>query len=169
MKYLFVLTFILTYALFGKEGGYSACSPLYTHFTYMFCHAGIVHLTINSVAFIGMFRTIERLHVCKGWILALSVIACGFIASFPAQFDVPTVGSSSMVYALIGMYLAWVGTGKKTGIADARNLLSFILCVVLSLGISYFKPGSNFMLHLLSLLVGGTVALILLKCKFFYS
>ena len=132
----------------------------------MFCHAGTVHLAINSIAFIGMFRTLERLHVCKGWILALSVIACGFIASFPAQFHVPTVGSSSMVYAMIGMYLAWVGTGKKTGITDSRKLLTFILCVVVSLGISYFKTGSNFTLHLLSLLCGGIAALSIKRFTF---
>jgi membrane associated rhomboid family serine protease len=160
MKYLFVLIFIFVYALFGKEPGYTASSPLYTHFTYMFSHAGMVHLAINSIAFTGMFRALENLHICKSRYLCLSLIACGFMASFPSQFDTPTVGSSSMVYAMIGIYAVWVWRNKRVMVADRAKFRIFIVCVCLSLAISYLKPGSNFPLHLLSLLAGGMAALI---------
>jgi membrane associated rhomboid family serine protease len=162
MKYIFVPTFILVHILFGKEWGYTVSSPLHTHFTYMFVHAGAVHLAINTMAFIGMFRALENLHVCKGWILALSVIMCGFAASLPppVRFDTPTVGSSSMVYAMIGIYLVWIRRCKTVRITNRTNFITFIACICISLAISYFKPGSNFPLHLLSLLTGGIVAFV---------
>jgi membrane associated rhomboid family serine protease len=158
MKYLFVLIFIIVYILSGIETGYTASSPVYTHFTYMFAHAGLAHLFVNSLAFTGMFHALEKLHICKGWILALPVMACGFIASFGAQSDVPTVGSSSMVYAMAGAYLVWIWRCKTVKITDRTKFITFIICICVSLIISYFRGSSNFPLHLLSILCGGVWA-----------
>jgi membrane associated rhomboid family serine protease len=155
MKYIFVLIFILVYIFSGIDIGYTISSPFYTHLTYMFAHAGLMHLIINSLAFVGMFHALEKLHICKRWILALTVMACGFIASFPTQFNVPTLGSSSMSYAMIGAYLVWIWRCKTIKITDRTKFITFITCICISLIISYCKNNSNFMLHLISLLAGG--------------
>ena len=52
MKYIFVLTFFIVFFTFDKSIGYTNTSPIWTHFTYMFQHANIIHLGINSLAFI---------------------------------------------------------------------------------------------------------------------
>jgi membrane associated rhomboid family serine protease len=158
MKYLFILIFILAYIFSGVEIGYTASSPLYTHITYMFAHAGLAHLLVNSLAFMGMFHALETLRLCKGWVLALSMMTCAFMASFPAQYDMPTVGSSSMVYAMIGAYLIWIWKCKTIKITDRAKFITFIICICAGLTISYCKTDSNFMLHILSLLCGGVFA-----------
>jgi membrane associated rhomboid family serine protease len=115
MKYLYILTFIIVYVSFGLELGYTDSSLWYTHFTYMFQHAGIVHLLLNSIAFISLFTALEK-QVNK-WLLSACIIAISFLASFAAMHDMPTVGASGMVYAMIGMFFGMVtrGAERKAG------------------------------------------------------
>ena len=152
LKYLFVFIFLFMFAWFEKTLGYTTVSPLYTHFTYMFQHAGVMHLFINSFAFIGMFRAIEK-YVHK-WLLAVSCILIGFAASFLSVYDIPTVGASGMIYAMIGMFMSITILYKGAKINDKRKYAVFILAVCLSLLVSYFKYNSNFWLHVYSLSMG---------------
>lgn len=157
MKYLFVLIFIFVFILFGLNLGYTATSPLQTHITYMFQHAGIIHLIINSLAFISMFRQVEK-HLNK-YLLSTLIILCGFISSFLAMYQIPTVGSSSMVYAMLGIYLGLITFSDKIKIADTRKFLLFISCIIVVLSVSYFKHNSNFLIHIYSLLIGFIISI----------
>jgi membrane associated rhomboid family serine protease len=167
MKYLFVAVFILVYVFFGIEPGYTLTSPLYTHFTYMFAHAGVIHLVLNSAMFIGMFRGVENLGACTKGVLTLTVITSGFAASLApfACFTTPTVGSSSMIYALIGIYLIYAWGCKAIKIINRPKFITYIICICVSLVISYFKPSSNFPLHVLSLLAGGVSGICMVMHK----
>ncbi|MFT3994397.1 MAG: rhomboid family intramembrane serine protease [Dysgonomonas sp.] len=157
MKYLFVLIFIVVFILFGVDLGYTTSSPLYTHITYMFQHAGIIHLLINSLAFISMFRQVEK-YVNK-YLLSFLIILCAFASSFLAMYQIPTVGASSMVYAMLGIYLGLIAFCDKIKIADTRKFLLFIFCIVAILSASYFKHNSNFLVHICSLLIGFVVSI----------
>jgi len=148
MKYIFVLIFLTVFVFFDKSIGYTDISPIWTHFTYMFQHANVVHLIINSLAFIGMFRVLER--VINKYILAASILSMGFAASFISMYELPTVGISGAIYAMVGMYLALILT-KKLTVKDRKKLYIFIASIILCLTVSFFKPNSNYGLHLICL------------------
>lgn len=156
MKYLFVIVFIVTHCLFGLELGYTTNSPLYTHFTYMFQHASVVHLVLNSIAFISMFHILQRL--IKRWYIVVSMVLCGFVASFLSVKAIPTVGASAMVYAMIGTYVGLTLLSPQIKIADTRKYLLFISCVGLGLLASLLNVNSNFLVHLYSLILGVVIS-----------
>jgi len=151
MKYLFVIVFIIVFILFDKSIGYTDTSPVWTHFTYMFQHAGIIHLTLNSLAFIGMFRVLEK--IINKYILSATILSIGVAASFISTYQLPTVGISGAVYAMIGIYLSMITT-KKLIIKDKSKFIIFVLSVLICLVISFFKTNSNFQLHIFSLMIG---------------
>ncbi|GAB6123859.1 rhomboid family intramembrane serine protease [Dysgonomonas termitidis] len=163
MKYLIILILILTYIFFGNELGYTNVSPLYTHFTYIFRHASVLHLLINSLAFIGIYTSMEK-HLNKWVFLGIS-LGCSALASFGAMYDKPTVGISGIVYAMTGLYLGITLLHKHIKIADTRKYLLYICCIVISLSVSFVKEDSNFLLHLYSLVIGIAVSVPLVRLK----
>ena len=158
IKYLFVFIFIFTFAWFDKSIGYTNSSPLYTHFTYMFQHAGIIHLVINSLSFLGMFRTMEK-YINK-WLLSGVCILFAFLTSFFSSYNIPTVGASAMIYIMIGMFLSITLLYKDVKINDKRKYFLFVFSVFISLIVSAFRHNSNFSLHILSLLSGVLIGTI---------
>lgn len=158
MKYVYVLIFILVFILSGLDLGYTNQSPLYTHLTYMFQHSGVVHLLMNSLAFIGMFRTMEKF--INKWMLSVFIIISSFIVSFTAMYSIPTVGASSMIYTMIGMYFGITIYNRDIKIADTRKYLLFIFVVAVSLVVSYFKHNSNFNLHFFCMVFGYVISLL---------
>ena len=151
MKYLFVLIFFVVFFSFDKRLGYTTSSPFWTHFTYMFQHANIIHLGLNSIAFLGMFRVLEK--IINKYFLSASILSIGFIASFMSMYELPTVGISSAIYTMIGIYLAMI-TSKKLTVKDRNKLAMFLFSIILCLAVSFFKTHSNFWLHLFSLIMG---------------
>lgn len=151
-KYLFVFIFIFVFAWFDKSLGYSTTSSVYTHFTYMFQHAGVIHLTVNSLTFIGMFRSVEK-YINK-YILSITIISISVASSFLSIYDMPTVGASSMIYAMIGIYIPIIILYDKAIIINKKKYTMFIFFIFISLIISYLKNNSNFWLHVYSLLIG---------------
>lgn len=156
LKYVFLAAFIAVFIACGNELGFTVSSPLHTHFTYMFQHAGIWHLAMNALAFYSMFTVLAR---CTGQcILAVITVVCAFAASFLSAHDTPTVGASSMVYAMMGMYIAMALRGRRMVIRNGRQFGMYCLCVVICLAASFFREGSNFTLHLVSLVFGGAAS-----------
>ncbi len=152
MKYLFVLVFILVYLFFDTSLGYTNTSPFYTHFIYLFQHASVIHLLLNSISFIVVCKLLER--IMKWRVFIPISFTIGVIASFFAMYELPTIGISSVIYAMIGLYVGTVLFHLKIKIADTRRFLLFIGCIVCSLLISLSKEGSNYLIHLLSLICG---------------
>jgi len=151
MKYLFVFSFVVVFFVFDRSIGYTDVSPLWTHFAYMFQHVNIIHLCIDSIAFVGMFRVMEKF-IDKRF-LAASILFIGFAASFFSMHPLPTVGISGAVYAMIGMYFAMI-TSKRLIVNDRKKLCVFAASVFVCLTMSFFKPSGNFRLHLFSLISG---------------
>jgi membrane associated rhomboid family serine protease len=153
MKYLFVLTFILCFSLFDTGIGYTSTSPLWTHITYQFQHAGIFHLLVNSFSFIAMFRLLEKF--VNKWMLAAIILSIGFTASFLSMYHTPTLGASAMVYALVGIFFSLINLCRDIRILDKRKFTLFAISVVACLIISATKANSNFFLHLFALMLGA--------------
>ena len=153
MKYLFALIFILVFIFFDNSIGYTNTSPTYTHLTYMFQHSNIIHLIINSFAFIGMFRVMERF--VNKWTLPALIILTAFASSFLSMYDIPTVGASGMIYAMIGMFFGLIISGEAPIKIDKKKMSMFIFMVLFSLIISFFKQNSNFVLHIYCMIIGA--------------
>ncbi len=66
----------------------------------------------------------------------------------------PTVGASSMIYAMIGIYLGIILVNRKIKIVDTRKYLLFVLYICIGLAVSLLKPSSNFFAHAYSLFFG---------------
>lgn len=163
MKYLFVLAFILVYLFFDTSLGYTNTSPFYTHFTYLFQHASVIHLLLNSISFIVVCTLLER--IMKWRVFIPISFAIGFIASFFAVYELPTVGISSVIYAIIGLYVGMILFHPKIKIADTRKFLLFLYCIACSLAISLFNEGSNFDVHVISVTGGFLTSLPIMYMK----
>lgn len=146
MQYLIVLAFIIVYLVSDLSLGYSYVSPFYTHFTYMFQHAGWMHLILNSLAFIGLYRALNK----QLKHLLSRIIWIAFIASFISVYLVPTVGASGMIYAMLGMCLGLEFTGQW----KLQNMKLVLFSIGAMLLISFFKNTSNFGLHVWCLVFG---------------
>lgn len=154
MKYIIVSIFIIVYLGFNK--GYCVDSPLINHIIFNFSHVNWIHLVLNSLAYIGVFRTLQKtIHTYKIVLLPLLV---SFLCSFYAVYPIPTMGASGMIYAMIGMFFAEVINGKLV-INDKKMFDLYILSVVLALVISFFNHHSNFKLHILCLVIGLVLSL----------
>lgn len=144
IKYILSFTFIVVYFSFGNEIGFATNSPLWTHLTFSFQHASLTHLIINTLVFIGAFRTMEEFMSWKKLLPVIYIIAV--LASFVAVKDVPTVGASGMIYAMFGMMSAIVAYNKST----RKQKLLFLCSIGVMLLFSYFNSNSNFIVHLSS-------------------
>jgi membrane associated rhomboid family serine protease len=152
VKYFFVLIFLVCFAWLDTNIGYTNASPVWTHITFQFQHAGVVHLLVNSFSFVGIFRLLERF--VNRWLLAASIIIAGFTASFLSMYKTPTVGASAMIYAMIGMFLFLLARCSDIRVRDKRRFAVFIAGILVCLSISALKVNSNFLLHLSALIFG---------------
>lgn len=151
MKYLFIFAFVGVYYFFGLELGYTVTSPWWTHVTYMFQHANVWHLLLNSFSWWVLFKALERFY--RPWVIAAGAMLVAVVASWLCVYSVPTVGASGMIYALMGAFLMLVATGKLVYRRRA-DLILLIVSVVTFLVIGFIKHNSAGLLHLLCLVAG---------------
>lgn len=152
MKYFILLILVTVYVLFGKELGYTLHSSIYTHITFHFQHASILHLLINSLTFISIYTALERF--VNKWIFLPVSFICSTLASFVAIYDIPTVGISGIIYVMIGLFIGISVFSKKAKIEDIKKYLLFILSIAICLFIGHIRGNSNIPLHVYSLMLG---------------
>lgn len=153
MKHIFILSFLLIYTFFGTELGYTATLPIWKHITYMFQHGSIAHLCINSLSFYMLFTALQR--YISPYKIAFMAISIAFTMSFLTHYSKVVVGSSGMIYAMLGIYLFLVSIGKIKYRSTAALIIG-LLTIATSLIISFLQHNSAGMLHLLCL-TSGTV------------
>lgn len=117
---------------------------VWEHFTYVFSHANIFHLAVNSLAVWYLFTSTKR--ITLAYIIA---VICSFIAYSP----LPTMGISSMLFALVGMNIFQYGKVKK------RNVIFMTTYLIVGLFISNI----NGLLHILSFCCGAFISIIVTK------
>lgn len=150
MKYLFILSFALVFAFFGLELGYTTHSAWHTHITYMFQHANLFHLVLNSMSFVVLWIALQK-HL-KQWLI-LPVFLIAVIASFLpfVAFSEPTVGISGAIYAMLGVFIVYMPKNK--------NIILFLITLLIALGVSLVMHNSNFFIHLYCLVLGSMYGL----------
>lgn len=156
MKYLFILTFIIIYAFFGLNLGYTETFPVWKHITYSFQHDGFFHLLVNSITFFLLFRVLQK-HMLSSHI-ALIALFVAFSMSFFCLYSRVVVGSSGLIYAMIGIFFFLV-TIRKIKFKNQIALVTSIVSVITFLVISFFRVNSAGMLHLLCLVFGYLISI----------
>ncbi|MFA5617517.1 MAG: rhomboid family intramembrane serine protease [Syntrophorhabdaceae bacterium] len=154
LRYIIILSFVTVYILYGRELGFTDCSPLWTHFTYSFQHASIIHLVVNCLVFFSVSQTMIRL--IKPYVLFPIIYIIAVLTSFAAMKDIPTVGASGMIYAVFGMQTVIVVFNKAT----AKQKRLFFFGIALMLTVSFFNGGSSFIVHAASFTYGALFWLI---------
>ena len=78
--------------------GLSAQSQWYTRLTYMLLHGNVIHLLLNIYAIMTMLFLcrVKLLQIIAAFVIAIAVPYCG---------EVPLVGISTFIYALLGMII----------------------------------------------------------------
>jgi membrane associated rhomboid family serine protease len=145
------VVFVGTYLFFGTELGYTRESAWWTHFTYMFQHAGWIHLIVNGISFFGVWRTLSRFVPAWRLATAFPIAAAG---SFFCAHDLPTVGASGVVYALLGCFVALLAQ-RRIRFTEKGRPAVFVASLVLALAWSAVRRESNFELHVFAFGVMG--------------
>ncbi len=149
LKYFIASVFLVVYIVYGRELGFTTCSPIWTHFTYSFQHGSILHLIINTSVFITVFRVMERF--IRPFTLFFVIYIISVMVSFSAMDILPTVGSSGMIYAMFGMETVIVIFNSAT----AKQKRLFFFSIALMLCMSLVNGGSSFMVHIASFTFGA--------------
>lgn len=84
----------------------SVSSPTYTHFVYMFGHAGVVHWAVNSWCIIMLHRQFRIARIVTAW--GLSVIL-----SFIYHPSLPVLGASVIISFFMGLTASWLYAYKR--------------------------------------------------------
>ena len=160
MQYLIAIVFIIVFSVFDNSLGFSIGSPLYTHLTYMFQHASVMHLILNSFSFIIMFKILSM--YANKYKLLFVLLMIGFCSSFLSEHDLPTVGASSMVYAMVGIMYGLV-CRKILEFENKDTLIINVVPLLIAFIVSYVTKNSNFAIHLISLVWGVVVGVVFTK------
>ena len=113
--------------------GFSASSPWWTHFVYMFFHANWLHLIMNIWAFYFVCKNLSIGTLLSGYL-------CSVAFSFLIQSQTPTVGFSSVIFYLLGIIYARV-----------RNWKNWLIMIVIFM-LGFCRASINGTLHLLCFL-----------------
>lgn len=120
----------------------SASSPLYTHFVYMFGHAGFVHWMVNSWCIIMLHHHFRAIRIVLAWLASVTL-------SFIYYPSFPVLGASVLISFFMGITAPWLYTYKRLAFWQMLFLLA-IGCflphiagvyhlVLFTLGILYAK------------------------------
>lgn len=158
MVILFIIACVILFAIEPCNPAFGVSSDqILGMFSYHFMHVNVLHLIINMLSLLVIYRPIHHLYIRKfghfmtpPFFPVMYVLAT--IAGLATAMDTPTYGASGMIFVMLGMLLALNPTKKQ--------LLNFIY-VALAVVISIFTGNSNVFLHILAFVLGGIYILCL--------
>lgn len=153
----FILLLIYFYAISGIVDlsllGVSDTSPWWSLFTYNFVHLSFIHLLVNSIAFISYWHILKR--YLNVYIVAVISIFVSVISAYWGSCPMPTVGSSAIIYAFIGIYAVTIPLAK-------RELVKFFFMVLFSFVFTgLFAQSINTKIHIYSFTLSVVISLLI--------
>lgn len=134
----------------STEVGLYVGAPWWHRLTYQFFHAGWIHLAVNCWALLCIVFLYEiDLKMLLGALAAAASFPCGLLAPLYSTPMLTTIGLSGMCYALLGRYSFGV-----------KRKLYYQLWWAFFIGIGFFFPSVNAILHLYCYLCGLLLALL---------
>lgn len=157
MIYIFLIVCVCVYAfmpdctLLGVTD-----NTLFNAYVYQFAHASWLHLGINALSLILMFKPILRIYEERfGETSQISFFAISYFGSVLAALltsqDIPTVGASGIVFFLIGELFMLRPT--------MRQLQSYIF-IAIAIIVQIIRGKSNVALHIVALILGALFIII---------
>jgi len=153
-----ILVLILLYSMsrFFDMSFLSACDhgEWYQYFTFQLVHTSFLHLLVNVIVIYLYWRVIKKNTI--GWISILIVATSSTLSGYLGA-DLPTIGASSIAFALVGIYLVWIwGTLPK------KDTLKFYAITALFIAIPpVINHNLAFMVHIYALAISVSLSLIL--------
>lgn len=134
-------------------------SPWWCYFTFSLIHLSIIHLIMNSFVFTCYWKILKK-NVNLYFLVSMMILVPP-VAAFLGNADIPTVGLSSVVFTMIGIYVVVIPLAKKA-------LFKFIFLIILSfIFMGLFMPSINTPIHIYSFLI--SLAISLLSRRFIYA
>lgn len=133
IPWLFIWSCLLGYTVSEACGcrellAYSAKSSLLTLFSSVFVHINVLHLVLNLFAFIGVYVSLRRM--LSGTAMFLYAFPASWLATWLVVGDTPVMGSSGVIYALLGIdffrSLRQEKSSKATRFYAISLLISFL-------------------------------------------
>lgn len=134
---ILIITYLLSHSSYYKYG-VSCSSAWWSHISYMFFHASLLHLLINIYSFNILIRTPSHLRFRIAYSFIIGILST--IIYLPPTSIL--VGFSGVVFALLGLVAS-----------EHYTAMNFSL-IVISLIVSYFIPGVAFYIHLICFAIG---------------
>lgn len=161
VRFFFVTATLWIY-LFTPGYGYTAASGILPRVASLFSHAGWLHWALNAWGFCSLFASVARV-VAPLRLLALACLAA-FAATYVAEYDLPTVGASGILFFLVGCdaVLRWGGLYFKI---DPVSMSFYTATILLALAVPAFVPGVNWKLHLAACVEGIIYGVYELRCN----
>ncbi len=135
-------------------------SHLWGCLTYSFAHTSWLHLAVNTLALAMMYPPVSRLYCCRyncsTWHFFGVVYLVAVSAGLATAAQVPTVGASGMVFALLGILLLLNPTMRQV-----RNYL----WVALAVGVQIYFGNSNVALHIVAFGLGAAAVVVRQACE----
>ena len=143
---LYLITILVACGGIGTSWGYSADTPLWTHFSFHFAHGNVFHLAANMlVVFTIIFGRDD-----KWWLWAVSYIVA-VVSSFIIATTTPTIGLSGILFAYYGIIFLKDGARWK----PLLQLTAFM--AVSCLFASRMAVELHFICLLIGALIGGVI------------
>ena len=159
---LYALLTLFPPAVVGLDQVYIPEMPFrpWTLFTYMFLHAGMMHLIFNMIGLFFFGPRLETRLGAKGFLGLYFMSGLGGAAfTFAFSFGAPVVGASAAVYGIIiGFAMYWPRELIYIyGVlpVQARWLAAFVVAISLYSGITGSDGGTAHFAHLGGLAVGA--------------
>ena len=159
---LYALLTLFPPAVVGLDQVYIPEMPFrpWTLFTYMFLHAGMMHLIFNMIGLFFFGPRLETRLGAKGFLGLYFMSGLGGAAfTFAFSFGAPVVGASAAVYGIIiGFAMYWPRELIYIyGVVpvQARWLAAFVIAISLYSGITGSDGGTAHFAHLGGLAVGA--------------
>lgn len=159
MKHLFIaIPFLLVY-LFLPAESLSVGENWYGAFVYSFQHSNIFHLIGNMLVLIPLVHVMrDRFHF-DYWRVMLAPYLCSVFAGLIYSGE-PVVGSSGIVYALIGIYYASAVGGYHMKVQRKKSFTIWFVVSLLSMVVPSFFGGVSLFIHLASWVAGSVYAFV---------
>lgn len=164
MQYLLIVIFIIVFAFFDLRLGYTSVFPVWKHVTYMFQHANLLHLALNSLSIYFLFVALERF--IRPLVIFLIMFLSAFLVSFLCIYPQPVVGASGMAYTGFGI-LSLLFVKRQLKFKDKYSSVLFFINVGFALIIGFFNQHNAALLHLYAFIAGFILSAVLIKIKSF--
>ncbi|MBQ6724031.1 MAG: rhomboid family intramembrane serine protease [Paludibacteraceae bacterium] len=147
----FITLCLLLYIVLGEETLYAmgvSNEHLWGCLTYHFAHSSWSHLVINCIAYVILYKRVLALSVTRfgDERVDFGMFAAATLAGLCASAEIPTVGASGLIFAMLGMILVLNPT--------VRQLKNYIY-VAIAIGIQCFVGNSNTPLHIYAFIYGA--------------